>query len=395
MAEHNWVSDRVKDIPLSSIRVIFDEAKRLEATGRKVYHMEIGRPDFDTPAHIKEATVKALAQGMVHYTASQGVPEVCRAIAEKLERENGIKVDPNGEVILTAGVKSAVYNIMQAMLNPGDEVLLPDPCWLDYLHIVRLAGAVPVSVPLRESSGFQMDPQEVERLITPRTKMLVVITPGNPTGGVASRENLAALAEIAVRRNLLVISDEIYEKLIYDGRTHHCLATFPEMAERTFTLNGFSKAYAMDGWRLGYIAGPRALMLPVLKVQMYSVANVTSFAQMGAVAAYKGPQDCVTTMVAEFDRRRRMMFAKMSAIPGLTVHRPEGAFYFFPNIKAFGMTSMEMSTYLMKEAALATVPGSAFGSWGEGYIRLAYSDSYENLSEAMDLLAQALGKLQR
>lgn len=395
MAERIWASDRVKDIPFSSIRMILAEATRLEAMGRKVYHMEIGRPDFDTPAHVKEAAVKALAQGMVHYTASAGVPEVCQAIAEKLERENGVKVDPAGEVILTAGVKSAIFNIMQALINPGEEVLLPDPCWLDYLHIVRIAGGVPVSVPLREENGFQMDPEEVERLVTPRTRMLVIITPHNPTGSVTSRETLEALAEVAIKHNLLVISDEIYEKLIYDGQVHHSLAAFPGMAERTLTVNGFSKAYAMDGWRLGYIAGPKAIMQQILKVQMYSVANVTSFAQMGAVAAYRGPQDCVGEMVSEFDRRRQMMFAKMSAIDGLKVHRPDGAFYFFPNVRAFGMSSLDMSAHLMKEAALATVPGSAFGAWGEGFIRMAYSDSYDNLAEAMDLLKEALGKLGR
>lgn len=393
MPERNWIAARVKDIPYSSIRVILGEATRMEASGRKVYHMEIGRPDFDTPAHIKEATVKALAEGLVHYTASQGVPQVCQAIAEKLERENGIKVDPAGEVILTAGVKSGVFNIMQALIDPGEEVLLPDPCWLDYLHIIRMAGGVPVAVPLREENGFQMDPEEVERLITPRTKMLVVITPHNPTGSVTSKENLEKLAEIAIRHNLLVISDEIYEKLIYDGQVHYSLGAFPGMAERTLTVNGYSKAYAMDGWRLGYVAGPRALTQQILKVQMYSVANVTAFAQMGALAAYRGPQDCVTKMVAEFDRRRQMMYAKMSQIKGLKVHRPEGAFYFFPNVKAFGLSSEAMASYLLKEAALATVPGSAFGAMGEGYIRIAYSDSYENLSEAMDLLKAALEKL--
>ena len=395
MAEQSWASERVKDIPFSSIRVIFDEAKRLEAMGRKVYHMEIGRPDFDTPAHIKEAAVKALSEGIVHYTASAGFPEVCQAIAEKLKRDNGLTYDPAGEVMLTPGVKYAVYCIMQGLLNPGDEVLLPDPCWLDYFHCVRLAGGVPVSIPLREELGFQLDPKEVEALITPRTKILVIITPHNPTGTVLAKETLAELADLAARRNLLVVSDEIYEKLIYDGATHHSFAGFPGMWERTLTLNGFSKAYAMDGWRLGYIAAPRSLVQPILKVQMYGVANVTSFAQFGAIAAYRGPQDCVTRMVAEFDRRRRMMYAAMAEMAGLRCHRPQGAFYFFPNVKAFGLSSLDMSTYLMREAGLATVPGSAFGQWGEGYIRLAYSDSFENLQEAMERMKEALAKLRR
>ncbi len=395
MAEQSWASDRVKDIPFSSIRVIFDEAKRLEAMGRKVYHMEIGRPDFDTPAHIKEGAIQALRGGVVHYTASQGIPEACRVIAEKLQRENGLTYDPTAEVMVTPGLKYAVYCIMQGLLNPGDEVLLPDPCWLDYFHCVRLAGGVPVSVPLREELDFQIDPDELERLITPHTKMLVVITPHNPTGTVLAKETLQALADVAIRHNLLVVSDEIYEKLIYDGTQHHSIAGFPGMWERTLTLNGFSKAYAMDGWRLGYIAAPRTFIQPILKVQMYGIANVTSFAQYGAIAAYRGPQDCVAQMVAEFDRRRRMMWEKLAAIPGLKVRRPQGAFYFFPNIKAFGLSSLDMAAYLMREAALATVPGSAFGRWGEGYLRMAYSDSYENLAEAMELLKEALAKLQR
>lgn len=393
MSQRIWESDRVKDIPFSSIRVVFEGARKLEREGKKVYHMEMGRPDFGTPKHIQEAATKAMADGIVHYTSSAGLPELTQAIADKLERDNGIKVDPASEVIVTVGVKSAVFCIMQALLNPGDEVLLPDPCWLDYFHCVRLAGGVPVSIPLREEASFQMDPEEVESLITPRTKMIVVITPHNPTGAVASKETLQAIADIAIRHDLLVLSDEIYEKMVYDGAKHYSLATFPGMAERTLTVNGFSKAYAMDGWRLGYVAAPRDIARPVLKVSMYNVSCATSFAQMGAVAALRGPQDCVTEMVAEFDRRRRMIMDALANIEGLTCYRPQGAFYVFPNIRSFGMTSEQMAGYLMNEAALATVPGSAFGKWGEGYIRIAYSDSYDNLKQAMELLGEALRKL--
>jgi aminotransferase len=395
MADQVWDSERVKDIPFSSIRVVFEGAKRMEQAGKKVYHMEIGRPDFGTPTHIQEAATKAMADGIVHYTPSAGLPELCEAIAEKLQRDNGIKVDPAGEVIVTVGVKSALFCIMQALLNPGDEVLLPDPCWLDYFHCVSLAGGVPVSIPLREELGFQIDPNELEGLVTPRTKIIVAITPHNPTGMVATRETLEAIAEVAQRHNLIVVSDEIYENMVYDGAVHQSLATFPGMAERTITLNGFSKAYAMDGWRLGYIAAPRNIARPILKVHMYNVSCATSFAQMGAVAALRGPQDCVTTMVAEFDRRRRMIMDAFANIDGLTCFKPQGAFYVFPNIKAFGMSSEQMAAYLMNEAALATVPGSAFGTWGEGYLRLAYSDSYENLEQAMELLRNALAKLGR
>ncbi|MDA8216168.1 MAG: pyridoxal phosphate-dependent aminotransferase [Dehalococcoidales bacterium] len=393
MAEQAWDSDRVKDVPFSSIRVVFEEAQRLEAAGRKVFHMEIGRPDFDTPAHIKEAAVKSLAEGNVHYVASLGIPELRQAIADKLQRENSVVVDPNGGVLVTAGVKTVIYCSMQGLLNPGDEVLLPDPCWLDYFGCVRLAGGVPVAVPLREENGFQIDPAEVERLITPRTKILVIITPHNPTGAAASKETLEALAGIAQRRNLLVISDEIYEKQIFDGAVHYSIGSFPGMAERTITVNGFSKAYAMDGWRLGYAAAPNNLIRPILKVHMSSVSCATSFAQAGAVAAYRGSQECVAQMVAEFDRRRRMILDAMGTMEGVQCPRPQGAFYVFPNIKSFGMPSLEMAGYLMKEAAVATVPGSAFGDWGEGYLRLAYADSYENLEQAMQAIKGALDKL--
>jgi len=393
MAVLAWDADRTKEVPFSSIRVVFEEAKRLEAMGKKVYHMEMGRPDFDTPAHIKEAAVKAMAQGDVHYTGSLGTPELLQAIADKLQRDNGLTYNPAGEIMVTAGVKMVVFSIMQGLINPGDEVLLPDPCWLDYFACVRLAGGVPRSIPLREERSFQMDAAEIEQLITPRTKMLVIISPHNPIGSAYSRETLQAVADLAIRHNLLVLSDEIYEKLIYDGHKHYSVASFPGMFERTLTLNGFSKAYAMDGWRLGYVAAPKPLIQPVLKVHMSSVACATAFVQAGGVAAYRGPQDCVTQMVAEFDRRRRMILAAMAEMEGVTCHRPEGAFYVFPNIKAFGMSSLDMASYLMREAALATVPGSAFGQWGEGYLRLAYADSYDNLKEGMARMKAALAKL--
>jgi aminotransferase len=395
MAQRTWDAERVKEVPFSSIRVVMAEAERLAAQGRKVYHMEIGRPDFDTPAHIKEASIKALQAGMVHYSASLGLPQLCQAIADKLQRDNNVHVDPSGGVLVGGGVKYIIYSLMQGLINPGDEVLLPDPCWLDYFACVRLAGGVPVAVPLRQENNFQIDPDELARLVTPRSKMLVMITPHNPTGTVASREPLQAVADVAQSRDLLVVSDEIYEKLIYDGAVHHSLASFPGMAERTITVNGFSKAYAMDGWRLGYAAAPKALITPILKVHMSAMSCPTTFTQMGAVVAYRGSQDCVEKMVAEFDRRRRMMLEAFAEMPGVLGNRPAGAFYFFPNVKAFGLSSLDMCAYLMREAGIASVPGSAFGEYGEGFIRLAYSDSFENLAEAMQAMRTALAKLPR
>jgi aminotransferase len=395
MAERSWDAERVKPVPFSTIRVVMQEAERLAAQGRQIFHMEIGRPDFDTPNHVKQASIKALNEGMVHYGASLGLPQLTAAIAEKLERENGVKVDPSGGVLVGAGVKYVVYCLMQALVNPGEEVLLPDPCWLDYFACVRLAGGIPVAVPLREEAGFQLDPDAVERMITPKTKILVVITPQNPTGAVVGKEVLQRLAEIAQRRDILVLSDEIYEKIIYDGAAHHSLASFPGMADRTITVNGFSKAYAMDGWRLGYAAGSKELIKPILKVHMSAMSCPNTFIQMGAVAAYQGPQDSVSHMVAEFDRRRTMMLAAMAEMPGVKVARPQGAFYLFPNLRAFGMNSLDMAGYLLREAGIACVPGSAFGEQGEGHVRLAYSDTYENLAAGMEAMKAALAKLPR
>ncbi|KRF46342.1 hypothetical protein ASG98_17350 [Bacillus sp. Soil531] len=377
------ISDRLSKIPFSSIREIFEEAARMEKRGLNITHMEIGRPDFDTPQHIKDAAKAALQQGNVHYTSNSGTIEFREAIAEKLDRDNGISVDPQKEVVVTVGCKEAIFNFIFAFINPGDEVLIPDPAWLEYQYIVELAGGVAVPIPLLEENEFLLDPNDVRDRVTKKTKMLLINTPHNPTGAVLPESYLKELADIAIRHDLLVVSDEIYEKLIYDEEKHISMATLPGMFERTVTINGFAKAYAMDGWRLGYAAGPVELIQPILKMHQYNTSCATSFAQFGGTAAYLGTQEPVEEMVKAFDRRRRLLVSRLNEMPGVQCVVPKGAFYAFPSFKELGIPSKDLATKLLREAQIACVPGSAFGSHGEGFIRMAYSTSYDEIEQAM------------
>jgi aspartate/methionine/tyrosine aminotransferase len=327
----------------------------------------------------------------VHYTPNAGLPALRRAIADKLVRDNGIRVDPEREVLVTVGAKEAVFISLYAFLEPGDEVLVPTPIWPDYLTTVRVVGGAPVPIPTRLETAYQVDPAAVEAAVTPRTKMLVVHSPTNPTGAVLDRATLAALAEIAIRHDLLVISDEIYEKLIYDGAEHVSIGSLPGMAERTLTLNGFSKAYSMTGWRLGYVAGPAPLLASLLKAHQIATTCATSFAQWGGVTAYREDQACVAEMVREFDRRRRLVVGALHEMPGVRLAAPRGAFYVFPDFRAFGLPDMDLAEYLLKEARLATVPGSEFGE--PGHLRLSYAAPYEAIAEGMARMATALAAL--
>jgi aminotransferase len=307
MPGQHWEARRMNGIPFSGIRKIFQAATELERQGKKVIHLEIGRPDFDTPQHIKEAAKQAIDEGFVHYTSNYGTPDLREAIAEKLLRENGIHVDPENEIIVTVGANEAILLAMLALLDPGDEVIIPDPIWLHYFYCAQLAEARPVHLPIRQENKFQIDPSDLHKALSPRTKMIIVNSPHNPTGAILDEETLKAIATIAIERDLLVISDEIYEKIIYDGAIHHSMASLPDMADRTLTVNGFSKAYSMTGWRLGYVAGRKTLIDSLIRVHQYSATCATSFAQKGAVAAYRGSQTCVRDMVSEFDRRRQFL----------------------------------------------------------------------------------------
>jgi aminotransferase len=387
------VADRMESIPFSGIRKVFEEVNRRQAAGEDIVHLEIGRPDFDTPANIKEAAKRALDEGKVHYSSNYGVPELREAIAQKLKEDNGLSYDPASEIIVTVGTNEAVFIAMLALLNPGDEVLIPDPCWLHYFYCTRMTGAIPISVPIREQNEFKPDIEDFRRRITPKTKMMVVNTPNNPTGAVYSAEILEELAQLTREKDLLVLSDEIYEKMVYAGERHFSIGAIPGMRERTVTVNGFSKIYAMTGWRLGYAAANEDLAGAMIRIHQYTTVCATSFAQWGAFEAIKGPQGEAEKMVKEFDRRRKLVYTALKDMPGIGAVEPKGAFYIFPNIKSLGKSAEDLGWYLLDEAKIAVVPGTVLGDFGTGYIRISYANSYENLEIAMDRMRDALQKI--
>jgi len=387
------VADRMELIPFSGIRKAFEEVIRREQAGEKIIHLHIGRPDFDTPTHIKEAAKKALDEGKVHYSSNYGILELREAIAQKMARENGLSYDPAAEIIVTVGANEGVLLAMMGLLNPGDEVLIPDPVWLHYFYCVRMAGAVPVSVPMMEKNEFVPDINDFRARITPKTKMIVVTSPHNPTGMVASAGALEGLSKLAQEKDLYVLSDEIYEAMVYEGNRHTSTASLPGMKARTIIVNGFSKRYSMTGWRLGWVAADRELISAMIRIHQYTTVCATTFAQWGAHAALTGPQEEINRMIAEFDRRRKLVYNALKEMPGIHVVRPKGAFYIFPNIQETGKTSEQMTQYLLEEAGIAVVPGSVFGKYGGGYLRISYANSYENLEIAMENMNGALKRI--
>ena len=390
----DMMSDRLKIVPFSGIRKVFDKVKELEAAGRDVIHWQIGRPDFDTPAHIKQAAADALQRGEVHYSPNLGIPALRRAIGARTALDNGVPVDGEKQAIVMAGANEGILVSMLAFINPGDEVIIANPNWHHYKSCVSLAGGVPVEVTATEANGFAMDPVEVESKITSKTKMLCITSPGNPTGCIQSKESLLALAKIAIRHNLLVLSDEIYSRIYYgEGSVAPSIYSIPGMAERTIIINGFSKTYSMDGWRLGWTVASEPLTRAILKVRQYTTVCVNTFIQHGAALALTADQTCVDEMVGEFAKRRAIMLKGLRAIQGVSVVEPLGAFYLFPNIKSFGKSSAEMADYLINDYGIATIAGSVFGDAGEGYLRIAYSCSTEECERGVAKLAAALNAL--
>ena len=385
-------SERMEALPFSGIRVMMERANRMQREGKDVIHMEIGRPDFDTPEVIKKAAFDSLEKGHVFYTSNYGTPELRAAIAEKLTRENNVAYAPE-EILVTIGVGEGTYASIAAFVNPGEEVLVPNPVWLNYIHVPQFFGAVPVTYSLKEDNDYQIDLDELEAKTTEKTKMLVINSPGNPTGTVQSLETLQKLADFAKKHDLIVVSDEIYEKLVYGGAKHVSIASLPGMKERTITLNGFSKCYSMTGWRLGYAAAPVEFIKGLVRVHQYINTCASSFVQDAGIVALKEAEPDVQVMVKEYERRRDFAVKALNEIDGISCKMPEGAFYIFVNIKSFGKTSAEVADYLLDEALVATVPGSAFGTEGEGYIRLSYACSYERIVEAMDRMKKAFAKL--
>lgn len=390
----SMISKRMNQMIPSGIRKVNEKALAMERNGVSVLHFEIGRPDFDTPAYIKKAAKESIDAGHVFYTSNFGTAELREEIAKKLERENHILYKPT-EILVTVGLSEAVFAVLAAILDEGDEILVPDPVWLNYINVPRFLGAVPVSYSLHEETGFQMNLQEIKEKITPKTKAIVLVTPNNPTGGVLEKDVLQDVAAIAQKNNLFVISDEIYERLIYDKAVHISIASLPGMKERTFTLNGMSKAYSMTGWRIGYVAAPEAYIQAINKFHQHNTTCAPSFVQDAAVAALHDEQDEVQRMVAEYERRRNYAVQAINAIPGLHCTCPKGAFYIFINCKALGKSSEELASYLLDTAHIALVPGNVFGTGGEGYLRMSFANSYEHIVEGCSRLADAVRQLQQ
>ncbi len=388
------ISDRMDRMAPSGIRKVNEKALAMERAGEHVIHFEIGRPDFDTPEYIKQAACKSLADGNVHYTSNFGLAELRQTIADKLGRENHIDYKAS-EILVTVGLSEAVFAVLASTLNEGDEILVPDPVWLNYINVPNLLGAKAVTYSLKEESGFQMDLEELRSKITEKTRAVVIVTPNNPTGGVLSQNTLRQVAEVAIANDLLVISDEIYERLIYDGEQHLSIASLPGMKERTFTMNGMSKAYAMDGWRLGYVAAPEEYIAAMNKFHQHNTTCAPSFVQAAGVAALTQEGDEVAEMVKEYRRRRDYAVAAINDIPGIHCQCPKGAFYIFINCRELGMKSAELSVYLLEHAKIALVPGDVFGPGGEGYLRMSFANSYENVVEGCRRLKEAVKQVRQ
>jgi aminotransferase len=373
-----YLSERVINLKPSGIRKFFD----IVATMDDVISLGIGEPDFVTPAPILQAGKHALDLGETHYTSNAGRLDLRQALAEHLYSSYGVSYDPNTEIVITVGVSEALYLALTALLNPGEEVIIPTPCFVSYQAEVILAGGVPVELPTRVEDGFQLQPEAVEAAITPQTKAVLIAYPNNPTGAVAARQTLLALAEIARRHDLVVISDELYDQLVY-GVQHVCFPSLPGMWDRTILLGGFSKNYAMTGWRIGFAAAPAGLLKGLLRIHQYTIMSAPTIAQAAAVEAMMNGQPYVAEMRAEYDRRRQLIVPGLNQL-GLPTFEPHGAFYTFPSIAVTGMDDETFAQKLLEEQRVACVPGSSFGKGGDGYVRCSYATAYEQIEEALE-----------
>lgn len=372
-----YLARRVSGLKPSGIRKFFD----IVATMDDVISLGIGEPDFVTPESILQAGIRSLQNGETHYTSNAGMIELRRAVSEHLERLYGVRYDPAKEVVMTVGVSEALYLALTALLEPGDEVIIPTPCFVSYQAEVILAGGVPVEIPSRVEDSFMPRPEDIEATITPKTKIIFIGYPNNPTGAVASRDVLLELGQVAKRHDLIVISDEIYDRLVY-GVKHVCFAALPEMRERTITLGGFSKDYAMTGWRIGYAAAPAGILKGLVRIHQYTIMSAPTTAQFGALEALQNGDAYVEEMRNEYNRRRQLIVSGLNEL-GLTTFEPRGAFYAFPNITASGMDDEIFAQRLLDEERVAVVPGSSFGIGGEGFVRCSYATAYEKIEEAL------------
>jgi len=359
-----------------------EKARELARSGRRIYNLDVGEPDFDTPEHIKRAAIEALMEGFTHYTSSLGIIELRRAIAEYLRNRRGLDINPEKEIIVTPGAKHAIYCACLATLNPGDEVLVLTPTWPTHFTCVEVTGAIVVEVPCGET--YSLDEEVLKERITPKTRMIIVNSPNNPTGGVLSISELKVIADLAAEYDLLVLSDEIYDEIIYNGFETRSMASFDNIRDNVILINGFSKAYAMTGWRLGYAIANETIIDAMNRIQQSTTTCPASFIQKAGIAALKGPQDSIRKMVEEFDRRRKYIVKALNEIPGVRCAMPKGAFYVFPRLSELGMSSFEVSMKLLEEEGVSTTPGSVFGKCGEGHIRLSYATSLEVIAEALE-----------
>ena len=396
------ISNRCRSISPSPTLVIDSKAKAMKKKGIDVVGFGAGEPDFDTPEYIRNAAKAALDKGMTRYTPSSGTLELRTAICEKLKRDNGLEYEPD-QIVVSNGAKHSLFNICQTILDPGDEVIIPEPFWVSYPELVQIAGGVPVMVHGHEENDFLVSADDMKPYITPRTKAIILNSPNNPNGCVWPREMLEDIARLAVENQLFVISDEIYEKLVYDGEKHVSIASLgEEIKAQTFVVNGFSKAYAMTGWRLGYCAGPTNVMKAVGALQSHATSNPNSIAQYAGYDALSGGDDIIAAMVAEFGRRRKHIVSRINAIPGLSCRMPKGAFYVMMNISeligaAYGdkviRSSTDFAELLLENAKVAVVPGLGFGS--DMHVRLSYATSMENIDRGLDRIAQFVGSLRK
>ncbi|PLZ97010.1 aspartate aminotransferase [Fischerella thermalis CCMEE 5268] len=378
------LAGRVSQVTPSITLAIAAKAKAMKGDGIDVCSFSAGEPDFDTPAHIKAAAQKALDEGKTKYGPAAGEPKLREAIARKLQNDNGLAYKAEN-VIVTNGGKHSLFNLMLAAIEPGDEVIIPAPYWLSYPEMVTLAGGVSVIVPTDATTGYKITPEQLRKSLTSKTKLFILNSPSNPTGMVYTPEEIKALAEVVVEADIFVVSDEIYEKILYDGATHLCIGSLgEEIFARTIVSNGFAKGYSMTGWRIGYLAGPIDVIKATSTIQSHSTSNVCTFAQYGAIAALESSQDCVEQMRQAFAKRRQVMLERLNAIPGLTCPKPDGAFYLFPDISKTGLKSLQFCDALLEEEQVAAIPGIAFGA--DDNIRLSYATDMATIEKGMDRL---------
>ncbi len=391
------LAGRINESPTMKVAAL---AKKMKAEGEKVISLSVGEPDFPTPSNIKEAAIKAINQNQTYYTINAGTPELRKAIVEKLKRDNNLTYDVKN-VIVSNGAKHSVFNCVLAVANPGEEVIIPAPYWVSYPDMASMANAKSVVVETKEENGFKLTPEQLEKAVTSKTKILILCNPSNPTGSAYTKEELEKIAEVCLRHKFFIVADEIYEKLVYGDYKFVSFASLnEELKKRVLVVNGMSKAYSMTGWRIGYTAGDEQVIQGINKIQSHSTSNASSISQAAAVEALNGPQDAVETMRKEFEKRRDFLYEQLTSIKGVTCYKPEGAFYLFPNISSFfnksdGKTSikdsMDFAMYILNDAKIAAVPGSAFGA--EGFIRFSYATSMTNLEEASKRLKESLAKL--